>query len=124
MEGVPAGRGRHPQPQPGGVPPPQHPVSPQGPAREGPPGPARGKRRLPRCSRFRRKREERALLRSQTRCGGEIIFYQVADRTGGTEICRTEAIYSYLRRFGRGATKAPSSSKKKKKKGEREPSIL
>lgn len=35
MEGVPAGRGRQPQPQPAGLPPPQHPVSPQGPARRG-----------------------------------------------------------------------------------------
>lgn len=116
MEGVPAGEGTLSH-SPGGshhYPTLQHPAAPPEPSREGPPSPARRKRCLSHHSCFLR--EEWALLYSQTRCREKIIFYQVADRTGRREICRVEEIHSYLHRFGRGASKAPPSSKKRKQR--------
>lgn len=72
-----------------------------------PPARRGGSAGSPPQSRFLRQQEERALLHSQRRCGGKIISYQVTDGTGGREICRAEKRHSYLRRFGREATKAP-----------------
>lgn len=110
VEGVPEGGEGTLSRSPGApatVPPQRFPAAPQDPARVDAPGPGRGKRRLPPQSHFLRQQEERALLHSQRRCGGKIISYQVPDGTGGREICRAEKMHSYLRRFGREATKAP-----------------
>lgn len=110
MEGVPEGGEGTLSRSPGApatVPPQRFPAAPQDPARVDAPGPGRGKRRLPPQSHFLRQQEERALLHSQRRCGGKIISYQVPYGTGGREICRAEKMHSYLRRFGREATKAP-----------------